>query len=120
MKPQEARDMSDDELRARERELIEELFHLRLRRATSQLPNPMKVRETRRDLARLKTVLQQRTAVSVATVEATRRGGRPAAEAGAGAPGRPTGSGKRDEGRAGAASKPAKRASTGRASRRTQ
>jgi len=63
MKPQEARDMSDDELRARERELAEELFHLRLRRATSQLPNPMKVRETRRDLARVKTVIRQRTSV---------------------------------------------------------
>ena len=60
MKPQAARDMSDDELHTRERELTEELFHLRLRRASSQLPNPMKVRETRRDLARVKTVLRQR------------------------------------------------------------
>jgi len=60
MKPQEARDMTDDELHARERELTDELFHLRLRRATSQLANPMKVRETRRDLARVKTVLRQR------------------------------------------------------------
>jgi large subunit ribosomal protein L29 len=60
MKAQEVRDMSDDELRTREHELADELFHLRLRRATSQLPNPMKVRETRRDLARVKTVLRQR------------------------------------------------------------
>ena len=52
--------MTDDELHARERELTDELFHLRLRRATSQLANPMKVRETRRDLARVKTVLRQR------------------------------------------------------------
>ena len=62
MKPQEARDMNDDELRTRERELTEELFHLRLRRASSQLPNPMKVRGTRRDLARVKTALRQRRA----------------------------------------------------------
>jgi len=62
MKPQEARDMTDDELQTRERELTEELFHLRLRRASSQLPNPMKVRDTRRDLARVKTVLRQRRA----------------------------------------------------------
>jgi large subunit ribosomal protein L29 len=61
MKPQQARDMSTDELTVRERELTEALFHLRLRRATSQLANPMKVRETRRDLARVKTVLRQRT-----------------------------------------------------------
>jgi len=60
MKPQEIRELSDDELRTREREITEELFHLRLRRATSQLPNPMKVRETKRDLARVKTVVRQR------------------------------------------------------------
>ena len=60
MKPQEVRDLSDHELATKERELLEELFHLRLRRATSQLPNPMKVRETKRDLARVKTVLRQR------------------------------------------------------------
>jgi len=60
MKAQEFRDMSDDELRARMSELTETLFHLRLRRATAQLPNPMKVRETRRDLARAKTMLRQR------------------------------------------------------------
>jgi len=52
--------MSDDELRARVTELTDVLFHLRLRRATAQLPNPMKVRETKRDLARAKTTLRQR------------------------------------------------------------
>ena len=60
LKSQELRDMSDDELQARLGELGEEMFHLRLRRATSQLANPMKVRETRRSLARVKTVLRQR------------------------------------------------------------
>ena len=61
MKGQEVRDLSDVELRTREHELSDEVFHLRLRRATSQLPNPMKVRQTKRDLARVKTVLRQRT-----------------------------------------------------------
>jgi large subunit ribosomal protein L29 len=60
MKPQEVRDMSDVELNARQRELVDELFHLRLRRATSQLANPMKVRQTKRDLARVLTVRRQR------------------------------------------------------------
>ena len=60
MKPQEARDMTQDELLTRERELADELFHLRLKRATSQLPNPMKVRQTKRDLARVKTLLHER------------------------------------------------------------
>jgi large subunit ribosomal protein L29 len=64
MKSQEARDMSDSELQTRERELVDELFHLRLRRATSQLANPMKVRQTKRDLARVKTVLRQRATAS--------------------------------------------------------
>jgi large subunit ribosomal protein L29 len=61
MRAEKFRELSTDELHTRERELTEELFHLRLRRATAQLANPMKVRETKRDLARVKTVLRQRT-----------------------------------------------------------
>ena len=60
MKAREVRELSEDELHTREHELTEELFHLRLRRATSQLANPMKVRTTRRDLARVKTALRAR------------------------------------------------------------
>ena len=60
MKTSELRDLSPDELRVRERELTEEIFHLRLRRATSQLTNPMKLRQSRRTLARVKTILRQR------------------------------------------------------------
>jgi large subunit ribosomal protein L29 len=60
MKPQEVREMSDSELGTREHELVDELFHLRLRRATSQLPNPMKMRVSKRDLARVKTELRAR------------------------------------------------------------
>ena len=60
MKAEKLRELSPEELGVRARELTEELFHLRLRRATSQLPNPMKVRETRRDLARVKTLLRER------------------------------------------------------------
>ena len=61
LKPRDLREMTVDELQARLHELGEELFHLRIRRATSQLPNPMKVRETRRDVARVRTVLRART-----------------------------------------------------------
>jgi large subunit ribosomal protein L29 len=56
----EARDLSEVELDARLRELEEELFGLQLKRATSQLENPMKVRSVRRDIARLKTVQRER------------------------------------------------------------
>jgi large subunit ribosomal protein L29 len=60
MKARALREMSDTELQVRASELADELFHLRLRRATSQLPNPMKVRETKRDLARVRTLLRER------------------------------------------------------------
>ena len=62
MKAQEVRELADAELATKARDLGDELFHLRLRRATSQLANPMKVREVKRDLARVKTVLRQRSA----------------------------------------------------------
>jgi large subunit ribosomal protein L29 len=60
MKLRELRDLSEVELETRERELGEELFHLRIRRTTAQLSNPMKKRETRRELARVKTILRAR------------------------------------------------------------
>jgi large subunit ribosomal protein L29 len=66
MKIAELRDLSLDELRARERELTDEIFHLRLRRATAQLTNPTKLRESRRTLARVKTLLRQRAPQGVA------------------------------------------------------
>jgi large subunit ribosomal protein L29 len=60
MKPSELRDLSVDELKHREHELTDEVFHLRLKRASAQLPNPMKMRESRRALARVKTLLRER------------------------------------------------------------
>ena len=64
MQPSEIRDLSDVELDTRTRELEEELFLLGLRRATSQLENPMKVRTVRRDLARCLTIRRERTRTS--------------------------------------------------------
>ena len=58
----ELRELTDDELVSRERELTDELFRLRLRRASGQLANPMKPRDARRTLARVKTLLRQRRA----------------------------------------------------------
>jgi len=66
VKLSELKDLSLDELKVRERELTDEVFHLRLKRATAQLPNPMKMRETRRSLARVKTLLRERTAAGAA------------------------------------------------------
>jgi large subunit ribosomal protein L29 len=61
MKPEKLREMSADELRGKERELQEQLFRLRFQKSIGQLDNAMKIRETRRDIARVKSVLRERT-----------------------------------------------------------
>ena len=61
MQASQARDLSEVELTNKLRELEEELFGLQLRRATSQLENPMKMRQVRRDIARIKTVQRERS-----------------------------------------------------------
>jgi|COG998Drversion2_1049125.scaffolds.fasta_scaffold45181_2 large subunit ribosomal protein L29 len=59
MKAAELREQTVEELRDREKELAEKLFALRLQRVTGQLESPAKVREARRDLARVLTVLRE-------------------------------------------------------------
>ena len=53
------REMSIGELHQKVRELNEELFNLRFRNSVKQLDNPLKIREVRRDLARIYTVLHE-------------------------------------------------------------
>jgi len=60
MQAKQMREMSGDELTQKRRELAEEIFHLRLRRSTSRLENSMKLRQTKRDLARVETVLREK------------------------------------------------------------
>ncbi len=60
MKAQAFRDMTDNELATREGELREELFNLRFQRATGQVENPMRIRQVKRDIARTRTVSQER------------------------------------------------------------
>jgi large subunit ribosomal protein L29 len=62
MKPDELKDMTQDELKAKLAELTEERFRLRFRSATESIENPMRFRAIRRDIARIKTALQARTA----------------------------------------------------------
>jgi len=64
MRASELHDTTDDELAVKERELTESLFLLRLRHATNQLESPARLRETRRDLARVKTLRRARTLAS--------------------------------------------------------
>jgi large subunit ribosomal protein L29 len=60
VRPSQIRELSEAELEVRLREIREELFGLRLKRATSQLENRMRVRAMRRDLARFLTVRRER------------------------------------------------------------
>jgi len=59
MEAKELSEMGLDELTQKRAELREEVGHLRLKKATSRLENPMKLRETKRDLARIETVLRE-------------------------------------------------------------
>jgi large subunit ribosomal protein L29 len=54
------REMSVEEIESRLGELREEMFNLRFRNAMKQLDNPLKIREGRREMARLLTVLRER------------------------------------------------------------
>jgi large subunit ribosomal protein L29 len=60
MKVSEIRQYSEEELRTRETELVEQLFAFRLQKVTGQVESPAKVRQTRRDLARVLTILRER------------------------------------------------------------
>ena len=53
------RDKSVDELRNRERDLQEQLFKLRFQRATGRVENPMKMRQVRREIAQIETLLNE-------------------------------------------------------------
>jgi large subunit ribosomal protein L29 len=60
MGAKELREMNADDLARKLTELREEIGHLRLKRATSRLENPMKLRQTKRDLARVETILKEK------------------------------------------------------------
>jgi large subunit ribosomal protein L29 len=56
----ELRDLSVDELRIREHDLDDQLFRLRIQKSLGQLETPVKVRDVRRRLARVKTLLREK------------------------------------------------------------
>jgi large subunit ribosomal protein L29 len=60
MKVEEIRELAVDELRSREKELDDQLFRLRIQKSMGQLEAPAKVREVRKDLARIKTILREK------------------------------------------------------------
>ena len=61
MKATELRELTIEELLQREAEIKRELFNLRFRRASGELDNTAELKKTRRDIARVMTVIRQRT-----------------------------------------------------------
>jgi len=59
-KTAEWRELSVEDLRARERDLDDQLFRMRIQKSMGSLESPLKVRIVRRDLARVKTLLRQK------------------------------------------------------------
>ena len=57
----ELREKTADEPQTRERELSEQLFKLRFQRATGRMENPAKMRQVRREIARIKTLLTEKS-----------------------------------------------------------
>ena len=60
VKAQTMKEMTLDEITQRVSELREELFNLRFRNSMRQLDNPLKIRESRREMARLLTVMREK------------------------------------------------------------
>lgn len=64
MKIKELREMSVDELGARKRELRQEMLNLRVQQQIGQLENPARLRTLRREVARIETLITQRTSAA--------------------------------------------------------
>ncbi len=60
MKPKDFKDLNSVELKQKEGELAEELFRLKLRHSSGQLDSPAALGKTKKDIARIKTILRQK------------------------------------------------------------
>jgi large subunit ribosomal protein L29 len=58
MKTRELKELSADELQTKEKELVDQLFKLRFQKSLGQLESPMKIKNVKRDIARIKTLLK--------------------------------------------------------------
>ena len=61
MKPSEIRDMNLDEMQSKVSDLREELFNLRFQHEIGQLENPQRMKQTKRDIARMETIIKEVT-----------------------------------------------------------
>jgi large subunit ribosomal protein L29 len=62
VKPEKIRELAPAEIHAKEKELQEQLFKLRIQKGIGQIDNPGKIKEARREIARLKTILREKNA----------------------------------------------------------
>jgi large subunit ribosomal protein L29 len=60
LKIKELRELSNKELEGKIRESKKELFNLRMKQSTGTLEKPSKIRELRKDVARMKTIIRER------------------------------------------------------------
>ncbi len=61
MKTSELRDLSEEELKSKEEEIKDQLFKLKFQHALGQLENALKLKNLKRDIARIKTVLKEKS-----------------------------------------------------------
>ena len=66
MKSVEVRDLSDDELSSKLLELKREQFNLRFQRVSGQLEKTARVKQVRKDIARIKTIAAEKSAAKKA------------------------------------------------------
>ena len=63
MKAKELKNLSVEELTKKLEELKKDLFMLRMQHATNQLANPMQISATKKDIARVKTIIREKTSI---------------------------------------------------------
>ncbi len=61
MKARELRDLSEEELSSKEEEVKDQLFKLKFQHALGQLENAMKLKNLKRDIAKIKTILREKS-----------------------------------------------------------
>ena len=60
MRAKELRELGEEELIQKEKDMVEELFNLRFQHATGQLENSMRIPEVKKEIARIKTILREK------------------------------------------------------------
>ncbi len=61
MKARELKELSEEELQSKEEELKDQLFKLKFQHALGQLENAMKLKNIKKDIARIKTTLEEKS-----------------------------------------------------------